>query len=97
MTEFVIFKNVKNLHIQEEKTMAKKILAILLALTFVFAFAACGGKTEDETTAPADTTVAEDVIDHGDHTHAAEVATTVANVVDHGDHTHVAGMIGFIR
>ncbi len=39
---------------KEEKTMSKKIIAILLALTFVFAFAACGGNTEDETTtAPA--------------------------------------------
>lgn len=43
------------------------------------------------------TTVANGVIDHGDHTHVAEVATTVANIVDHGDHTHVAGMINFIR
>ena len=37
--------------------MAKKILAILLALTFVFAFAACGGKGDEETTTvPAETT-----------------------------------------
>lgn len=37
--------------------MSKKILAILLALTFVFAFAACGGKGDDETTtAPVETT-----------------------------------------
>jgi predicted small lipoprotein YifL len=37
--------------------MAKKILAILLALTFVVAFAACGGKGDDvTTTAPAETT-----------------------------------------
>ena len=37
--------------------MAKKILAILLALTFVFAFAACGGKGDEETTtAPVETT-----------------------------------------
>ncbi len=56
MTEFVIFKNVKNTF-QEEKTMAKKILAILLALSFVFAFAACGGKDDDATTtAPVETT-----------------------------------------
>ena len=41
----------------EEKTMAKKILAILLALTVVFAFAACGGKGDNETTtAPVETT-----------------------------------------
>ena len=38
--------------------MSKKIIAILLALTFVFAFAACGGKGDDETTtAPEETTV----------------------------------------
>ncbi|MBR5562427.1 MAG: hypothetical protein IKW12_04675 [Clostridia bacterium] len=37
--------------------MAKKILAILLALSFVFAFAACGGNGDDETTtAPVETT-----------------------------------------
>ncbi|MBO5409676.1 MAG: hypothetical protein J6A60_00260 [Clostridia bacterium] len=31
----------------------KKILAILLAFAMLFAFAACGGNTEEETTAPA--------------------------------------------
>lgn len=37
--------------------MSKKILAILLALSFVFAFAACGGKTEEPTTtAPVEST-----------------------------------------
>ncbi len=37
--------------------MSKKIIAILLALTFVFAFAACGGKGDEETTtAPVETT-----------------------------------------
>ena len=36
--------------------MAKKILAILLALTVVFAFAACGGNGDNETTAPVETT-----------------------------------------
>lgn len=37
--------------------MAKKILAVLLALSFVFAFAACGGKDDDATTtAPVETT-----------------------------------------
>lgn len=36
--------------------MAKKILAILLALSFVVAFAACGGKNDDATTAPVETT-----------------------------------------
>ncbi len=33
----------------------KKILAVLLALTMVFAFAACGGKTEENTTAAPET------------------------------------------
>ncbi len=35
----------------------KKILAILLAFAMLFAFAACGGNTEEETTAPVETTV----------------------------------------
>lgn len=34
----------------------KKILALLLAFTMLFAFAACGGNGEDETTAPETTT-----------------------------------------
>lgn len=38
----------------------KKLLAILLALSMLFAFAACGGKTEDETTT---TTAAEEITD----------------------------------
>ena len=36
--------------------MSKKIIAILLALSFVFAFAACGSKDNAETTAPVETT-----------------------------------------
>lgn len=37
--------------------MSKKIIAILLALSFVFAFAACGGSGDEETTtAPVETT-----------------------------------------
>lgn len=62
MTEFVISRIVKNIHIQEEKTMAKKILAIVLALSFVFAFAACGGN-EDEVTTTAPVTEEEIVTD----------------------------------
>ncbi len=61
--------------------MAKKILAILLALSFVFAFAACGGKTEDETTTvPADTTAAieEDTTAAIEDTTAAIEDTTAA-------------------
>ena len=72
MTEFVIFKMFKNIHIQEEKTMAKKILAILLALSLVFAFAACGGNEEaTTTTAPVETT--EDPFAAVEETEAEEV------------------------
>ena len=55
----------------------KKLLAILLAGSMLFAFAACGGNTEDDTTAPAaeDTTVA-DVVE--DTTAAVEEDTTAA-------------------
>lgn len=52
----------------------KKLLAILLAASMLFAFAACGGNTEDETTTEPTTMediFAEDIIDHGDHTHLA--------------------------
>ncbi|MGN0546128.1 MAG: hypothetical protein ACI4I3_02255 [Acutalibacteraceae bacterium] len=52
--------------------MSKKIIAILLALSFVFAFAACGGKTEDTTTTTAETT--EDPFAEVDATTAAPVA-----------------------
>lgn len=59
--------------------MAKKIIAILLALTFVFAFAACGGKTEDETTtAPVETTA--DPFAEVEDTTAAIEDTTVAAI-----------------
>ncbi|MBQ2842094.1 MAG: hypothetical protein IJE72_03565 [Clostridia bacterium] len=58
--------------------MAKKILAILLALSFVFAFAACGGNGDDATTtAPVETT--EDPFAEVDDTDAAtEIATEAA-------------------
>lgn len=57
--------------------MAKKILAILLALTFVFAFAACGGKGDDETTtAPVETTA--DPFANVEDTTAAIEDTTAA-------------------
>ncbi len=63
--------------------MAKKILAILLALTFVFAFAACGGKGDEETTtAPVETTAdpfaAEDTTAAIEDTTAAVEDTTAA-------------------
>lgn len=62
--------------------MAKKILAILLALTFVFAFAACGGKGEDETTtAPVETT-ADPFAEVEDTTVAAVEDTTAAAIED---------------
>lgn len=62
--------------------MAKKILAILLALTFVFAFAACGGNSDTETTAPAETTA--DPFAEVEDTTAAEVVedTTAAEIVE---------------
>ena len=58
--------------------MSKKIIAILLALTFVFAFAACGGKTEDTTTTTAETTA--DPFAEVDDTTAAPADGTTAEV-----------------
>ena len=59
--------------------MSKKIIAILLALTFVFAFAACGGKGGDETTTvPVETT--EDIFAEVDDTTAAVEEDTTAAV-----------------
>ena len=56
--------------------MAKKILAILLALTFVVAFAACGGKGDDvTTTAPVETTEAES--DNGESSNSGKIALAV--------------------
>ena len=61
--------------------MAKKILAILLALTFVFAFAACGGNSDNETTAPVETTT--DVFAEVEDTTAAIAEdTTAAEIVE---------------
>ncbi len=61
--------------------MSKKIIAILLALTVVFAFAACGGNTEDETTtAPVETTA--DPFAEEDTTAAVVEDTTAAAVED---------------
>lgn len=57
--------------------MAKKIIAILLALSFVVAFAACGGKDDDVTTTAPSTT--EDVFAEVDDTTAAADDTTVAD------------------
>ena len=53
----------------------KKILALLLALSLVFALAACGGNTEDETTtaAPVETTLADET------TTLADESTTLAD------------------
>ncbi len=58
--------------------MAKKILAILLALTFVFAFAACGGKGDDETTTTAPVETTADPFAEVDDTTAAVEDTTAA-------------------
>ncbi|MDO4496183.1 MAG: hypothetical protein Q4B62_10420 [Clostridiaceae bacterium] len=58
--------------------MAKKIIAMLLALTFVFAFAACGGKDDGTTTTPEETTA--DPFAEVDDTTAAPVDDTTAEV-----------------
>ena len=58
--------------------MSKKIIAILLALTFVFAFAACGGKTDDETTTTAPVETTADPFAEVDATTAAIEDTTAA-------------------
>lgn len=68
--------------------MSKKIIAILLALSFVFAFAACGGKTEDTTTTTAETT--EDPFAEVDATTAAPVAED-STVAPTAEDTTVAG------
>ncbi len=63
--------------------MSKKIIAILLALTFVFAFAACGGKDDAETTTvPVETTA--DPFAEVEDTTVADVVedTTAAEVVE---------------
>ena len=57
--------------------MAKKIIAILLALSFVFAFAACGGNNDDTTTTTEATT--EDALVNVDDTTVADEATTAAD------------------
>ena len=57
----------------------KKILALLLACSMLFAFAACGGNTEDETTTAApETTVAEETTAAEETTVAAGEETTAA-------------------
>ena len=77
MTEFVIFKMSKTYILRRKNFMAKKILAILLALSFVFAFAACGGNSDDTTTtAPVETT--EDPFAEVEATDAATEAATDA-------------------
>ena len=68
--------------------MSKKIIAILLALSFVFAFAACGGKGGDETTtAPVETTAdpfaeGETEAPVADVTEATAAATEAADTTD---------------
>lgn len=59
--------------------MAKKIIAILLALSFVFAFAACGGNDDDVTTTAPSTT--EDPFAALDETTSATEADTTAESV----------------
>ncbi len=62
--------------------MSKKIIAILLALTFVFAFAACGGKGDDETTTTAPVETTADPFAEEDTTAAVVEDTTAAAVED---------------
>ena len=60
----------------------KKILALALALSLVFALAACGGNTEDETTtaAPVETTLADETTTLADEsTTLADESTTLAD------------------
>ncbi len=60
----------------------KKILALVLALSLVFALAACGGNTEDETTtaAPVETTLADESTTLADETTTlADETTTLAD------------------
>ncbi len=62
--------------------MSKKIIAILLALSFVFAFAACGDKSGDETTtAPVETT-ADPFAEVDDVTEAPVEDTSAADTSD---------------
>lgn len=64
--------------------MAKKILAILLALSFVFAFAACGGNGDDATTtAPVETT--EDPFAAVEETEAPTEAATEAPAAEESE------------
>ena len=60
-----------------------KVLALVLALSMVVAFAACGGKTTEETTAAADDTTA-----------AAEDTTAAGEATDKGEAKEVK--VGFI-
>ncbi len=57
----------------------KKLLALILALTMVLCFAACGGKTEDPTTtAPEETEAAEDVTAEAPENPVIRLATTTS-------------------
>lgn len=57
----------------------KKLLALILALTMVLCFAACGGKTEDPTTtAPEETAAAEDVTAETPENPVIRLATTTS-------------------
>lgn len=57
----------------------KKLLALILALTMVLCFAACGGKTEDPTTtAPEETTAAEEVTVEAPENPVIRLATTTS-------------------
>ncbi len=77
----------------------KKILALLLACSMLFAFAACGGNTDGETTtaAPEETTIAEETTAAeettvaGEETTAAEETTVAGEETTAAEETTVAG------
>ena len=60
----------------------KKILAVLLACSMLFAFAACGGNNEETTTAAPETTVAEETTAADAATEAPAVDDTTAPAAD---------------
>ncbi len=67
----------------------KKILALLLACSMLFAFAACGGNTDGETTTavPEETTIAEETTAAEETTVAEETTTEAAEETTVADET----------
>lgn len=65
----------------------KKLVAILLSFSFLFAFAACGSKSEDETTTLEDTSVTDLTEVTTDETNVTEVDTTGETELEETDTT----------